>query len=99
MIIKISGEYLIFVEKPHEAQVIKRINEFEDSLEFFFATNNKEECFHELHELLRFIARNGKFLKIRGLKVADVVLPPKDITFEELKELWQLRSRQKEESK
>lgn len=95
--IKISGEYLIFVDEDHEAKVIKRINEFEDSLEFFFKTNNEQECHHELHELLKFIARNGKFLKIRGLQVADVVLPPKDITFSELKELWQLRSLQKEE--
>lgn len=94
--IKISGEYLIFIDKSHEAKVIKKINEFEDSLELFIKTNNEVEAHHELHELLKFIARNGKFLKIRGLQVADVVLPPKDVTFEELKELWQLRSRQKE---
>ncbi len=97
--IKISGEYLIFIDKDHEAKVIKRINEFEDSLEVFFKTNNEEECHYELHELLKFIARNGKFLKIRGLQVADVILPPKDITFAELKELWQLRSQQKEKDK
>lgn len=100
MIIKIAGEYLIFVDESREKRVIKKINEFEESLAFFFAANNdgcKEDCFQKYDELLSFIARNGNFVKIKGLQVADIVLPPSDINFEELKELWQIRTKHKEE--
>jgi len=93
VMIKISGKYLIFVNPGQEAQVVKKINEFEESLSFFFTTNSEEECYQMYDELFRFIAENGTFLKLRGLKVADVVLPPKDVTFEELKELWHIRRR------
>jgi hypothetical protein len=102
VIIKIAGEYLIFIDKSREKRVIKKINEFEESLAFFFAANNdgcEEEYFQMYDELLNFIARNGKSVKIRGLQSADMVLPPKDFTFEELKELWHIRSRQKEKNK
>ncbi|MFX1519014.1 MAG: hypothetical protein ACFFCD_03745 [Promethearchaeota archaeon] len=98
--IKIAGEYLIFVDKNRENRVIKKIDEFEESLAFFFAANNdgcEEEYFHMYDELLSFIARNGNFVKIKGLQVADIVLPPSDISFEELKELWQIRTKHKEE--
>ena len=100
VIVRISGEYLILIDKNREKRVIKKLNEFEESLAFFFAVNNdgcEEECFQMYDELLSFIARNGKFLKIKGLQVADIVLPPSDISFEELKELWQIRIRHKEE--
>jgi hypothetical protein len=102
VIIKIAGEYLILVDESREKRVIKKINEFEESLAFFFAANNdgcEDECFQMYDELLNFLARNGTFVKIKGLQPADVVLPPKDITIEELKELWHIRSRQKEENK
>lgn len=102
VIIKIAGEYLIFIDKGREKRVIKKINEFEESLAFFLTANNggcEEESFQMYDELINFIARNGKSVKIRGFQSADVVLPPKDFTFEELKELWQLRSRQKEKNK
>jgi hypothetical protein len=100
VIVRIAGEYLILVDENREKRVIKKINEFEESLAFFFAADNdgcEEECFQMYDELLNFIARNGNFVKIKGLQVADIVLPPSDISFEELKELWQIRTKHKEE--
>jgi hypothetical protein len=100
VIVKIAGEYLIFVDERREKRVIKKINEFEESLAFFFAADNgsgEEDGFRKYDELLSFIARNGKLVKIKGFQVADIVLPPSDINFEELKELWQIRTKHKEE--
>ena len=81
MIVRISGEGQYRLPDEDEA----RLNEL-DNRDVSAVEEGDETGFRELwSQMLELVSRDGNALDDEELVVSDVILPPRDITFQEAK--------------
>lgn len=79
MIVRISGEGQFRLPDEHS----ERLNELDNSAVAAVEGGNEEE-FHSLfEEMLSVVEQDGEPLADDDLAESDVILPPRDISFEE----------------